>query len=79
MLERKNPSSGLGLGFFIILIAQERSTSFSCLSQVLFRLQSLFLDLGKTDDGVVYCISLSNTRKIDVENLTTCHVVLYVN
>ena len=79
MLERKNPSSGLG--FYIILIAQVRSTSFSCLSQVFFRLQSLFLDLGNTDDGVVYCISLSNTRKIDVENLTTCHVgvVLYVN
>ena len=77
MLERRNPFSGLG--FYIVLIAQERSTSFSCLSQVFFRLQSLFLDLGKTDDGVVYCISLSNTRKIDVENLTTCHVVLYVN
>ena len=77
LLERRNPFSGLG--FYIVLIAQERSTSFSCLSQVFFRLQSLFLDLGKTDDGVVYCISLSNTRKIDVENLTTCHVVLYVN
>ena len=62
------------------LIAQERSTNFSCLSQVFFRVPSLFLDLGNTNERSVYCISLSNTTK-KWTNLTTytCHVVLYVN